>query len=209
MNSNDSLNLQILKKGRLKEGDVFAMLLNDGKYVFGRVIGYDLPFGESPFGGSNLIYIYDVRSDNKNIDSHRLTPNRLLLPPMFISKTLWTNGYAVKVSHADIQEKDLLKHHCFSHQRRTTTKYFDEKGNEISKRIEPCGEWLYITNPVYIDNAISDALGVKRAPLQEKDMWYISGRGEKILLKKKKSELKKYSNYEWIIKNHPEVIDAE
>jgi len=197
-------NLQHLKKSRLKSGDIFAMLVVD-TYIFGRIIRDNLPFDESPFGGSNLIYVYKIRSSSKVIDYSKLTPDNLLIPPMFTSTVLWSRGYAVKVANLDISEKDLLKQHCFYSPSQKT--YFNEKGVRLTKKTEPCGEWAYAVGLDYIDNKISDALGIQRAPLTEEGMFYMSGKGEKIWLKKSLSELEKYVNYEEVVRKYPEVIE--
>lgn len=198
-------NLRYLKKSRLKSGDIFVMQIG-GEYLFGRIIRDNLSFEESPFGGSNLIYLYDIRASSKIIDYSRLTPDHLLIPPLYVSNVLWSRGYAVKVAHFDISEKDLLQRHCFYSSTHKHETYFDEKGAKLAKRTEPCGEWIYVIGLGYIDNKISDALGIKRAPLTQDDLSYISGRGEKIWLTRPLSELKKHVNYEEIVKKYPEVI---
>ena len=200
-----TLNLQFLKKSRLKQGDIFAMLMSDGKYLFGRIIRDKLTFQNSPFGGSYLIYIYNVRSPDKTVDYSRLNPDNLLIPPMYTSNILWNKGYAVKVANFGISNEDLLKQHCFYST--THKEYLDENGVKIARKTEPCGEWTYVVGLGYIDNKISDALNIKRAPMIESDLFYFSGRGEKIWLKKTLSELKKYSSYEEIIEKYPEVVE--
>lgn len=199
-------NLRPLKKSRLKQGDIFAMLLGN-EYIFGRVIRNNLSFDESPFEGSNLIYIYNIRSSSKSVDYSNLTPNNLLIPPLFTSNILWSRGYAERVSNFGISEKDLLKQHCFYSPSQKT--YFDEKGARLAESTEPCGEWVYVVGLDFIDHKISDALNIKRAPLAEDRMFYMSGKGEIIWLKQPLSELKKYSNYEEVIKKYPEVVDRE
>jgi|GEM_PF-3447231 len=203
--SDGQYNLQFIKKSRLKQGDIFAMLLGDGKYLFGRLVKYNLDFENSPFAGSNLIYIYNVRSDNKDVDTSILTPDKLLTPPLFTNTILWSKGYAVKVANENITTEKLLAQHCFYSPSRR--KYYDEQGKELTAQIEPCGEWVYIVGLSYIDNKISDALGIKRPPLTEDNLWYTSGRGEKIWYEQPISELKKYSNYEEIVKKYPEIIE--
>ena len=199
-------NLQFLKKSRLKAGDVFAVSI-DNSYLFGRVVRSKLPFGESPFGGSNLIYLYNVRSSNAEIDYSMLTPDRLLIPPMYVSDILWSQGYAKKIVNLPVSEKDLLPQHCFYSPAHDS--YYDDKGVKLSRKIEPCGEWIYVVGLDYIDNKISDALHIKRAPLTEGSMWYMPGKGEKIWLTKSLEELKKYRNYDEIIEKYPEVVEGD
>lgn len=197
-------NLQYLKKSRLKSGDIFAIRIGS-EYLFGRIIRGNLSFEESPFGGSYLVYIYNVRSASKTIDYSLLTPDNLLVPPMYTSNVLWAQGYATKVANATITEKDLLKQHCFYSATHKT--YYDDSGTELSDKTEPCGEWIYIVGLSYIDNKLSDALGIKRAPLTEDDLFYMSGSHEKIWLKQPITELQKHVNYQEVIKRYPEVIE--
>lgn len=59
-----------------------------------------------------------------------------------------------------LAEGDVLKQHCFKD---SYGHYYDEQSRELPGRIEPCGVWglhSYRT----IDDDISDALGIPRAP---------------------------------------------
>lgn len=197
---NKELNLQYIKKSRLKQGDIFALLI-DGAYLFGRVVNDKLSIMGSYVA---LIYVYNIRSTEPKINIAELTPDKLLLPPFISFSSLWTKGYAVKVGYEPVQEQNLLPRHCF---RVNEKKYVDEFGKTIEKLdSDYCGIWRIISVGT-IDDWISDAIGIKRMPLREDDIWYISGKGEKIWLKKPLSELKKYANYEEVIKQYPEVIE--
>lgn len=192
--------MQIIRKGRLKTGDIFALSYPNDTYIFGRVIDSKLPM----MGGHvALLYIYDVRSNELHIDSSLLTTDRLLFPPVIMFPTIWSRGYAAKVDYEEIQQKNLIKHRFHHHHDR----YCDEYGNSIAKPEDAkmVGEYSILGLGI-IDDKISDWLGIKRAPLLEEDIFYISGQGEKIFLTKDDSELRRYSNYEWVIKNYPEVI---
>jgi immunity protein 26 of polymorphic toxin system len=204
MTSTKEYNLQFLKKSRLKSGDIFALRINN-TYIFGRIVRTKLPFGESPFGGSNLIYLYDVQSSDASVDYSKLTPDGLLVPPMYVSDILWAKGYAIKVGNMPISDEDLLSQHCFYSD--AHNKYYDDKGQELADKIELCGEWRYVVGMDYIDNKLSDALHIKRMPLTEDRMWYLSGKGEKVWLTQSLSELKKYANYEEVIAKYPEVVE--
>lgn len=199
--ANKKLNLTYVKKGRLKQGDIFALLIND-TYLFGRIVNDQVSMLGSHVA---LVYVYNIRSKSPNIDSTRLTPDKLLLPPFIPSPSLWTKGYAVKTDFIPVQDDNLLKRHCF---KVNEDKYVDEFGSTITKQdSEYCNSWG-IMGVGIIDDLISDAMRIKRAPLQEDDVWYMSGRGEKIWLKQPLSELKKYANYEEIIKKYPEIIEG-
>jgi hypothetical protein len=155
-------NLRPLKPSRkkLQPGDVFAMQLPDGGYVFGRVIAADLQVERAPMPGSNLIYIYRTRSHDKLPQREELTVKQLLLPPIFINRLPWTKGYFETVAHWPLEPDDILPRHCF---RQFTGKYLDEFRRELPGPIEPCGEWGLASYRV-IDDEVSDALGIPRVP---------------------------------------------
>lgn len=61
-------NLRILRPSRkpVRTGDVFAMQVPDGTYLFGRVIEADITEpSRAPIPGSYLIYVYRHRSADK------------------------------------------------------------------------------------------------------------------------------------------------
>lgn len=157
-------NLRRLRPSRAKPipGDIFAMLLPDGKYLFGRVILADLPKGKAPMPTSNLVYIYGVRSSQKDPPPlHLLTPEKLLIAPQFINRMPWSKGYFEVVGHESLAMSDLLRRHCFWDPIRKT--YRDEMGGIAEGRTEPCGEWglqSYRT----LDDKISTTLGIPLAP---------------------------------------------
>ncbi|HEV8628420.1 MAG TPA: immunity 26/phosphotriesterase HocA family protein [Acidimicrobiia bacterium] len=154
-------NLQELKASRKgpRPGDIFTMQLPDGKYLFGRVILADRPREVAPMPGSNLIYIYDQLSDASDPPGN-LSPDHLLLPPIFTNRLPWSKGYFVTVAHRELQPTDLLPQHCF---RRWTGESLDESGNELDGPTEPCGDWGLASYRM-IDDLISDALGIPRVP---------------------------------------------
>lgn len=158
------MNLQPLKASRAQPepGDIFAMLVPEGRYLFGRVILADLPQGKAPMPTSNLIYIYDVQASEKApppVDA--LTPERLLIAPQFINRLPWSKGYFETVAHAPLLESTVLRRHCFWDAVRKI--YRDETGATIGERIEPCGEWG-LGSYRMIDDLVSDALGIPRVP---------------------------------------------
>lgn len=160
----NEVNLRQLKHSRAKPepGDVFAMLLPNDRYLFGRVILADLPRGKAPMPTSNLIYIYDVQAGEKvppPLDS--LRPNRLLIAPQFINRMPWSKGYFENVAHEALQESDVLPRHCFWDAARKS--YRDEAGQVIDERSEPCGEWG-LGSYRSVDDLLSDVLGIPRVP---------------------------------------------
>ena len=131
----------------------------DGRYLFGRVISTVAMWG--PSASANLIYVFKVRSNAKTApDSSELRANRLLIAPLIINRLPWSRGYFETIAIQPLVEGDVLKQHCF---RSSYGGYDDEQSRELSTPSEPCGVWglhSYRT----IDDEISDALGIPRAP---------------------------------------------
>ena len=160
-------NLRLLKRSYKKRipGDIFAMLLPNEQYLFGRLILSDLPAAKAPMPTSNLIYIYRVQSDDMIPPPlHELRPENLLIAPQFINRIPWTKGYFETVAHEPLRKADLLEQHCFWDSSRKI--YTDETGEKIAKRIEPCGIWG-LGSYRMLDDLISDALGIPRVPIDE------------------------------------------
>ncbi|WP_020672062.1 immunity 26/phosphotriesterase HocA family protein [Amycolatopsis nigrescens] len=158
-------NFKYLKRSSKKPqpGDVFTMLLPDEQYLFGRVIFAELPQGRAPMPGAYLLYIYDARATTREPPLDQLTPDRLLIAPEYTNRMGWTKGAFETVAQAEIGPADLLRQHCFWSASRK--KYFDETGSEIAGPVEPCGSWS-LGSYRAIDDLVSDALGIKRAPVK-------------------------------------------
>lgn len=157
-------NLRTLNRSRAKPatGDIFAMSPRVGLFLFGRVIRADLPRELAPMPGSYLVYIYRHTSTAMEPDPTDLVPAALLLPPLFINQMPWSRGYFQAVGHWPLTDGDLLPRHCFWSASRG--RYFDEDFNELSRPIEPCGDWALHSYRT-LDDLVSDALGIPRAPL--------------------------------------------
>lgn len=87
-------NLQLQKRANKpqREGDYFRLLLPDGLFLFGRVVGADLPSGRAPVLGAHLLYIYARRTKDPVPDITKLRPDRLLLTPFFTNRMLRSNS---------------------------------------------------------------------------------------------------------------------
>lgn len=156
------MNLAVLTPSRKKvhPGDVFIMLPPDGEYVFGRVIRTDAVV-LAP--GAILIYIYRHRSAGKGMPAREaLTPGDLLVPPKLTNRLPWSRGYFETLANMPLLAGDVLKQHCFE---RIGFGYcVDEYGRRLPRCSEPTGVFgldSYRT----IDDAVSDALGIPRAPV--------------------------------------------
>ncbi len=111
--------------------------------------------------GSYLVYIYRARAPEKHPDSAMLTPANLLIPPAFINRKPWAKGYFETVDHRPLRSGDLLAQHCFWSNGKQT--FVDEKGVPMPRGNEPCGEWA-LASERSLDDRVSDALGISRAP---------------------------------------------
>src|SRR5579859_879702 len=103
-------NLEVIKRSRkpLAAGDIFAVQLPNGSYLFGCVIEVDLPRERAPTPGANLVYIYRATSESPMPDLSLLTRDALLVPPIFTNRLGWISGYFITVSHRDLTADDLL-----------------------------------------------------------------------------------------------------
>lgn len=154
-------NMEILKSSRrkLREGDVFAFRVPRAgeHFMFGRVIRVDMPMGDSPMPGDNLIYLYGHRSKEKVPELGALTVDDLLVPPKFINRQPWLKGFFENVVHAPLEDSEVLPWHCFYNPVRKI--YVNDRGDVLAERIEPCG-FFALDSYLTLDDAISEALGV-------------------------------------------------
>jgi hypothetical protein len=156
-------NFQLIRRSRHvpARGDIFAMQLPSGNYLFGRVVIANPPREFAPGPSTNLIYIYSVKSQNKVADHELLIPANLLLPPIWTNSLGWSKGVFETIENRPLQPGDLLRQHCF----RVPLKeiFVDEAGRNIPARTEPCGEWS-LASYRWVDDHVSDALSIPRAP---------------------------------------------
>ena len=153
-------NIQPGRRTRTKprRGDIFVLKVVDKGLLFGRVVLNDFALGPMP--GANLVYIYRGLTQCRTPPHDQLRPNWLLLPPLFTNNLGWSRGYFQSIDSWPITSKDLLPQHCF---RRWDGKNVDEGGKVLQKQVAPCGEWALVSYR-RIDDLISDALGMPRAP---------------------------------------------
>lgn len=155
-------NLIVLRPSRKapREGDVFTLSPHPGVFLFGRVVSTDAIAG-SALTGLNLIYIYDTqRSTLDPPRDDQLSPSRLLVPPLMTNRLPWSRGYFETLDRRELKPEDRLDAHCF---RDSRGRWFDESGRELSRPIEPVGQ-RGVHSFRTIDDVVSDALGIPRAP---------------------------------------------
>jgi hypothetical protein len=152
-------NLQVLAPSRraIRPGDVFVFKPASMPFFFGRVIRTDATVGGFPNG--ILVYLYAVSSTDKT-RVPELRRDELLLPPLATNRLPWSRGYFETVASRPLTESDVLPVHCF---RSSTGRCFDEAGNPIEVPVEPMGEFA-LQSYRSIDDLVSDALGIERAP---------------------------------------------
>jgi hypothetical protein len=154
-------NLRVLTPSRRKliAGDIFTLSPKEGLFVFGRVVSTDALAG--PIRSLNLMYIYDETQNTPEPPPEDvITPERLLVPPMMINRLPWSRGYFENIAHRGVTPMQLLPQHCFKDSR---GRYYDEHGNELIRPVEPVGE-RGVQSFRTVDDAVSDALGIPRAP---------------------------------------------
>ena len=151
-------NFKELRLSRKKPaaGDIFAMHLPNELYLFGRVVLADLPYAQAPMPGANLLYIYRDTAETKDPKLELMTPDRLLIPPIFTNRQAWLKGYFETLGNHPLHPDDLLRQHCFLDA--LTGKYVDEKEKRLPGPVEPCGDWGLFSY-LLIDREISERFG--------------------------------------------------
>jgi len=154
-------NLQVLKPSRKKPrpGDIFVMQLPDRRYIFGRVVRTDAVVG--PMKNVVVIYIFRFHSRDRDLpDRSEFRPSNLLVPPVMTNLLPWSRGYFETIAHLSLGTDEMLSRHCL---RSWDGKYYDEFGIELPRPIQPVGD-AGLHSYRTIDDLVSDALGLERAP---------------------------------------------
>ncbi len=153
---NENLHLEILKKSRskVKTGDIFVLKPKGFDYYFGRTMSIDANCG---FGqGAVLIYIYNIKSKDKNIIPV-LNKNKLLLSPLFTNYLPWSKGYFETIGNRSLTVEDTFTQHCFKHPEKDI--YYNEFGDKLDKEYLPVG-FYGLSSYKSIDDKISKVLGI-------------------------------------------------
>lgn len=130
-------------RGQRKEqvpGDWFALQLDrDGTYRLGVIvkIGDHTPAGRFP--GGVLAYLFEPAFAEIPAEAPELGTDRLLMPPIFTHRKVWSLGYFRTFTHAPLRPGQLLPQHCFLDG--PNEEYVDENDQVIDRRHEPCGRF--------------------------------------------------------------------
>lgn len=160
-------NLEILKPSRKRPqvGDAFILRVAGCPYLSGRLIRDDANAGGFP--NSNLIYVFRTPSDEPAlIDRSEMVPGNLLVPPIMTNRLPWSRGYFQTLASWPLAAGEALGRHCFESFRdppEYPNHYYDEYGNRLSRRVDPCGDFGLHSFRT-IDDAVSTALGVPLTP---------------------------------------------
>ena len=142
-------------------GDVFIARMR-GQTLRGLVVAANLRGAiDGPMEGASLIYLYDPERWSAQIPTGQVLPVDLLVPPIYTNQRPWTHGYFKNEASVSVTNRDRLEQHCFWDVARK--QYVDEHLNPLPRRLEPCGEWGLVSTE-WIDDRVSDALGIRRAP---------------------------------------------
>lgn len=160
MRDRPATNMRIFKASRAprRPGDVFAYLMPDGLFRFGRLISTTA--SGAGFEGVHLVYFYKGVSPDK-FSPPRLSREELLVPPILVNQKPWTLGYFEVIERRALGPHDVLPVHCFRDLLRG--RFYDDKSRQLANRIEPCGIWglqSYRT----VDDELSKALGFELVP---------------------------------------------
>jgi hypothetical protein len=152
-----------------KNGDLFTLKLVSRQFLFGRVIRADADRLTAPGPACNLIQIYDRQSEDERPPVDALSPESLLIPPLWTNRKAWTLGYFKTIASLPLLPADCLSPYCFEDTLPTFgTKYRDEEGGVLPDRLEPCGIWGLVSYR-WVDDRISEALGVPKSVAHSSD----------------------------------------
>ncbi len=138
-----------------KAGYIFVFQLrSEGLFRFGCIVNADAVIGG--FEKMFLIYIFSETSSSK-ADVPVLKGGSLMLPPIGTNRQCWLSGFFETITNVELQDLNVLRQHHFVD---FTGRFYDEKGREVAKPIEPVGEWG-VSSLRSIDNLICKKLGIK------------------------------------------------
>ncbi len=90
-------------KKRVLVGDVFALLF-DERFVFGQVVGSNLPF--AGFDKCQHKVVIFLQTAEKRVDWRISLDSGLLIPPQYINNLGFSRGYMPVIDHAPVVSYD-------------------------------------------------------------------------------------------------------
>lgn len=150
-------------RSRLHAGDVFAMQLPDGRYLFGRVVRTDTNCFAP---GCILVYVFRYLS-NSPTPPRRLHVEDLLIPPQTINRLGWSRGYLMTVARRPFEDGERMPVHYFMERRGRfgRIRFLDEDRQLLGQPPEGTKVgWSGLGNYRTLDDEVSKALGIPMAP---------------------------------------------
>jgi hypothetical protein len=98
--------LNVIKKSKmeLKNGDVFLLSPRENIFFYGKVVtAYINHLEKDPFIHlKNLVFIFNCKTNNLEIDSYKQDYQNLLIPPVIVDISYWNKGYFYNVGNVGI-----------------------------------------------------------------------------------------------------------
>jgi len=161
------LKLHVVGKSACKEpqvGDTVALHLDNLGWIFGRVASLNASCSPFPDLKETGILLYLFRGISQLPEPPDVLPvDQLLCPPLIVDSGLWRRELVLLVANRPFRPGELLEPHCFEAIMFTRPRYFDELGNELPAKVQPCG-LLGITSEQGVERRIADALGLTVPP---------------------------------------------
>ena len=157
-------NLKRLRSSRPhpKAGDIFRMVLLDGRPIFGRVVIAD-GHVRGPMPGAILVYIYRPGARPQEMPTG---PGELLIPPIWTNRKGWTDGYWEMVDWRPVEPEELEGQHRFY---RADVGLVDELARPLPQLDDRARSVWGLASYRMIDDLVADALQIPRAPLTQED----------------------------------------
>jgi hypothetical protein len=129
-----------LRYNEPRDGDVLRIPIVPDRWLFGRVISTNAHAGAFDDSWSDCVLLYVFRHvSSTGVPPRPLLTVDLLFPPVISSHELWQQRRCELVENRPFEPGEVLAQHCFESMIWTPPRYFDDKGNRLSHRIEPCG----------------------------------------------------------------------
>lgn len=161
-------NMVVLKPSRAKPqaGDVFLVSMLGKELVVGRVVSTDA----MPEWSANLLYFYRMHVASESEVKPPFAAN-LLIPPQLTNELGWRYGYFKTLYNAPVRKDEVLPRHVFQLSqgplRMDAEYYVDEcrrPTGRPTKSEMPLLNYYGLVSYRYIDDRLSEALGIPSAP---------------------------------------------